>query len=163
MAEILTDSDIQRLLAEAKPLPDNYQDRVRLKTKRGHKEAEVQVEGQAGSTFRLILRQSNLDALDFSVIVGYEAPKTNILFRLRRYNGKSHQHTNKLEQQTFFDYHIHQATQRYQETGMSEDAFAEPSDRYANVDGALQCALQDCQFELPPGAQLSLFSDRGAQ
>ena len=163
MAEILTDSDIQRLLAEAKPLPDNYQDRVRLKTKRGHKEAEVQVVGQAGSAFRLILRQSNLDALDFSVIVGYEAPKTNILFRLRRYNGKSHQHTNKLERQTFFDYHIHQATQRYQETGMSEDAFAEPSDRYADVDGALQCAILDCQFELPPGAQLSLFSDGGAQ
>ncbi len=103
MADILTDSDIQRLLAEAKPLPDNYQDRVRLKTKRGHKEAEVQVVGQSGATFRLILRQSNLDALDFSVIVGYEAPTTNILFRLRRYNGKSHEHTNKLERQTFFD------------------------------------------------------------
>ena len=162
MAEILTDADIQRLLAETKPLPDNYQDRVRFKTKRGHKEAEVQVVGQSGATFRLILRQSNLDALDFSVIVGYEAPTTNILFRLRRYNGKSHEHTNKLERQTFFDYHIHQATQRYQEFGMSEDAFAEPTNRYADVDSALQCALQDCRFDLPPGAQLPLFSDGGS-
>lgn len=162
MAELLTDADIQRLVYEPKPLPENYRDRVRLKAKRGHKEAEVQATGLDGSTFRLILRQSKLDPLDFSVIVGYEMPNTNVLFRLRRYNGKSHEHTNKIEQRTFFDYHIHQATQRYQEHGMSEDAYAEPTDRYADVDSALQCALQDCRFELPLGAQLPLFSDGGS-
>lgn len=162
MAGTLTDAEIQRLLEEIKPLPENYQDRIRLKAKRGHKEAEVPTVGAGGSTFRLILRQSDLDPLDFSVIVGYEMPNTNVLFRLRRYNGKSHEHSNKLERQKFFDYHIHQATQRYQEFGMSEDAFAEPTDRYADVDSALQCALQDCRFELPAGAQLSLFSDGGS-
>ncbi len=159
MAELLTDTDIQRLTNEPKPLPANYRDRIRLKTKRGHKEAEVQVTGLDGSTFRLILRQSKLDPLDFSVIVGYEMPNTNALFRLRRYNGKSHQHTNKLEQRTFFDYHIHEATQRYQEHGMSEDAYAEPTDRYADVDSAMKCAIEDCQFRLPSGAQLPLFSE----
>lgn len=162
MADLLTDADIQRLINELKPLPENHQERVRLKAKRGHKEAEVQTVGSDGSTFRLILRQSNLDPLDFSVIIGYEMPNTNALVRLRRYNGKSHEHTNKMERQTFFDYHIHQATQRYQEYGMSEDAFAEPTDRYADVDSALQCALGDCRFELPPGTQLSLFSDGGS-
>lgn len=162
MADILSDADIQRLLNETKPLPENWQDRIRLKAKRGHKEAEVQTVGVDGSTFRLILRQSNLDPLDFSVIIGYEMPNTNVLFRLRRYNGKSHEHTNKLERQTFFDYHIHQATQRYQEFGMSEDAFAEPTDRYADVDSALHYALQECQFELPPGAQFALFANGGS-
>lgn len=162
MAGTLTDAEIQRLLDETKPLPENYQDRIRPKAKRGHKEAEVQTAGSGGSIFRLILRQSDLDPLDFSVIVGYEMPNTNVLFRLRRYNGKSHEHSNKLERQKFFDYHIHQATQRYQEFGMSEDAFAEPTDRYADIDSALQCALQDCRFELPPGAQLSLPLDGGS-
>jgi hypothetical protein len=163
MADTLTDADIQRLLHETKPLPGSYQDRIRLKPKRGHKEAELQMAGLDGSAFRLVLRQNNLDPLDFSVIVGYEMPNTNVSFRLCRYNGKSHQHTNKLERQTFFDYHIHQATQRYQELGLSEDAYAQPTDRYADVDGALQCALQDCCFELPPDSQLALFADGGAQ
>jgi len=78
------------------------------------------------------------------------------MFRLRRYNGKSHWHTNKLEHFTFFDYHIHQATQRYQEAGLEEDAYAEPTDLYADLNDALQCAVRDCGFQLPPNNQLIL-------
>lgn len=156
MAELLTDSDIQRLLDEPKLPPANYQELMRLKPKRGHKEAELAVQGAEGSLFRLILRQNDIDPFDFSVIIGYEIPKTNVVFRLRRYNGKSHWHTNKLERLTFFDYHIHQATHRYQEAGLKEDAFAEPTVRYVDLDGAIECAIQDCRFHLPHKSQLFL-------
>jgi len=163
MAELLTDADIQRLIDEPKIFPENYQAHIHLKPKRGHKEAELTISGEDESSFKLILRQSNFDPLDFSIILGFEIPKTNVLFRLRRYNGKSHWHTNKLEGETFFGYHIHRATQRYQESGLTEDGYAEQTDRYADIHMALQCALQDCQFEHPPNAQLFLPLDGGTQ
>lgn len=156
MTDIFTDADIQRLLSEPKALPATFDEQLRLKPKRGHKEAELKITGRNGSTFRLILRQSNLDPLDFSVIVGYEIPHTNLLFRLRRYNGNSHWHTNKIERTTITGYHIHQATQRYQEIGLSEDSYAEATERYANIANAVQCALNDCNFDLPINSQLPL-------
>lgn len=152
----LTDDEIQNLMAEPKPLPENYRERIQLKPKRGHKQAELEFEGSQGSTFRLIFRQSNFSQFDFSIILAYIIPQTNIIFRLRRYNGKSHEHTNKLEGNRFYDFHIHHATQRYQESGLREDAYARPTDRYADFHGAWQCLLADGGFELPPNDQLPL-------
>ena len=57
---------------------------------------------------------------------------------------------------TFYDFHIHTATERYQEAGYAEEHYAEPTDRYADLSGAIQCLIQDCAFELPPGTQGSL-------
>jgi len=156
MPVLLSDDEIQRFIDEPKPLPPNYHPRLRLKPKRGHKEAELDFEGTDGSPFRLILRQSMGNPLDFSLILAYRVPQTNIIFRLRRYNGKSHEHTNNLEGNRFYDFHIHQATKRYQEAGLREDAYAEPTDRYADFDDALQCMLANCRFELPPNLQPSL-------
>ncbi len=153
MPILLSDDEIQRLISEPKPLPPNYHLRLRLKPKRGHKEAELDFEGADGTPFRLILRQSIGNPLDFSLILAYRVPQTNIVFRLRRYNGKSHEHTNKLEGNKFYDFHIHEATKRYQEVGLREDAYAKPTDRYADFDDALQCMLANCGFELPPNSQ----------
>jgi len=55
--------------------------------------------------------------LDFSIILAYCPEASNQLFRLRRYNGKSHEHTNTIEADKFYNYHIHTATERYQELG----------------------------------------------
>jgi len=156
MAIILTDVDIARLLAEPKPLPVDYQTRLQLRAKSGHKERELDVTGEAGSDFQLIVRQSIINPLDFSIILAYSIPKSSVLFRLRRYNGRSHEHTNRLEGITFYDFHIHTATQRYPDSGYAEEHYAEPTDRYADLNGAIQCLIQDCAFELPPGTQGSL-------
>ena len=94
MVDILSDKDIERLIMEKKPLPDNYKTKIMVKPKRGHKERELDVNGEDGNEFRLILRQSLFNTLDFSVILAYRPPQSNIIFRLRRYNGKSHKHTN---------------------------------------------------------------------
>jgi hypothetical protein len=79
-----------------------------------------------------------------------------MVFRLRRYNGKSHEHTNKIEGNKFYDFHIHYATERYQNTGFTEDAFAMITNRYNSFHGALNCMVQDCGFQLVPGAQIEL-------
>ncbi len=148
MAAGYSDQDIARFLMERKPLPEDYRSRIRLRPKRGHKEQELDVHGANGNGFRVILRQSNFNALDFSIILAYSPRRTNKLFRLRRYNGKSHEHKNYIEGNTFYDFHIHMATQRYQELGTKEDAYAEPTDRFSDFSSALECLLNDCGFDI---------------
>ena len=57
------------------------------------------------------LRQNKNTVTDFSAILAFQEKGANKDFKLRRYNGK-HEHTNKLENRKFFDFHIHYATQR---------------------------------------------------
>ncbi len=100
---------------------------------------------------------AGLHPLDFSIILAVRVPQSNQLFRLRRHNGKSHEHTNHIEAATFYDFHIHIATERYQEIGAREDAYAEPTDRYGDFHGALYCLIDDSSLDAPPEAQRSLF------
>src|SRR6266404_2169838 len=119
MAVQLTDTQIAALIAEPKPLAADYRNGVQPRQKRGHKERELDITGSNGSEFQVIVRESSMNALDFSVILGYLLPGLNVVFRLRRYNGKSHEHTNKIEGNKFYDFHIHYATERYQNTGFT--------------------------------------------
>jgi hypothetical protein len=157
MPVVLSDKQIGTLIRERKPLPNDYQKKLQLQAKRGHKEAELDLKGDNGSEFVLILRQSEHNPLDFSVVLGYRPPKTNSLFRLRRYNGKSHEHTNKIESNAFYDFHVHAATERYQSSGFREDSYAEPTTTFADFTGALNALLLDCNFVRPPQAQGSFF------
>jgi len=157
MPDYLTDNEIHALLQEPKPLPPDYQRRLATRAKRGHSEVELGIPGANGSDFRIAVRQSLANPLDFSVILGYCPPNSNQMIRLRRYNGKSHEHTNPLENQTCYEFHVHQATERYQSSGYREDTFAEPTDRYANLAEAIACLIADCSMQLPPGATLPLF------
>ncbi|MBI4558630.1 MAG: hypothetical protein HY706_13705 [Candidatus Hydrogenedentes bacterium] len=156
MAIRYPDEEIVQMLRERKRLPDDYRLRMQLKEKRGHKERELDIAGEEGNEYRVIFRQSNSNILDFSIILALEPKESNRRFRLRRYNGKSHEHTNRIEHNTFYEFHIHTATERYQEIGADEDAYAEPTDRYADFDSAFRCLIRDCGFTLPENAQLSL-------
>jgi hypothetical protein len=155
--DFLTDQQIGQLLAERKPLPTDWRRRLTPKPKRGHSEVELEVVGADGSEFRVLLRRSNFNPLDFSVILAYRLPGSSQVLRLKRYNGKSHEHRNPLEDQRFYDFHVHTATERYQSTGNREDSFAEPTDRYADLESATQCLLQECGFDVPDDPQGKLF------
>ena len=159
MAVIYSDEEIESLVRERKPLPDNWRDRVHLQPKRGHHERHLDVAGDAGSEFRLILRQSAINQLDFSIILAVRVPQSNQVFRLRRCNGRSHEHTNHIEGVTFYDFHIHLATERYQALGAREDEYAEPTDRYGDYRGALQCMFADANVQVPPEPQGHLFGE----
>lgn len=159
MADILTDQEISALIGENKPLPADYRRRILVRPKRGHKERELDLKGESGNEFRLVLRQSIYNPLDFSIILAYRPPMSNVLFRLRRYNGKSHEHTNIIEGVKFYGYHIHQATERYQQIGAREDFYAEETDRFSDFHKAISCLIEDCGFEIPPGNQTSLFQE----
>ena len=148
-----SDQEVERLLLERKPMPSDWSSRVRLRPKRRHQERDLTLSGDAGSEFRLILRQNEVNPFDFSIILAVRVPRSNHLFRIRRYNGKSHEHTNHIEHVTFYDFHIHIATQRYQELGTREDAYAEPTGRYADFRGALRCLIGDTNLDILPDPQ----------
>ncbi len=95
-----TDQDVLQMIQEIKPLPVNYLSQVQLRNKRGHKERELDIAGAQGNQYRLILRQSHFNLLDFSIILAINPSDSNTFFRLRRYNGKSHEHTNQIEGNT---------------------------------------------------------------
>jgi len=159
MSIIFSDHDIAVLLREKKTLPVDYRTRIQVRPKRGHKERELDIKGAEGSDFRFILRQSLFNPLDFSIILAFRPANSNQLFRLRRYNGKSHEHTNIIEGNTFYDFHIHQATERYQQLGAREDAFAESTAKFSEFNEALSCMIADCGFEVPFDRQRNLFEE----
>jgi hypothetical protein len=149
MSTIVDEATIQAHLAEPKPAVDPAELTPR-KRKRGHLETSKQVEGAAGSKFRLIVRQNQIDVLDFSVILGWEMPSPISVFRLQRCNGRSHEHRNPLEDsETFFDFHVHIATERYQLHGSNEEHYAQPTGAYTDLSGAIRHLLESCAFEAP--------------
>jgi len=161
MAVTFTDGEINALIKERKPLPADWQRKVQLQPKIGHNEKHLSLPGADGNQFRLILRESQINKHDFSVILAVLASQSNRIFRLRRYNGK-HYHRNRIEGSLFLDFHVHTATERYQEHGMREDAYAEATDRYSDFHGAWDCLVSDVNLVVPSGAQIGIFT-QGAQ
>jgi hypothetical protein len=158
MEVFLTDKEIQELINDTKQMTIAPDELFRnMKGKRGHKGSELIIPREDGSSFIIKVRLSNENLLDFSVILGYNRPRSSKLFLLRRYNGKSHEHKNKLENEDrFYDFHIHTATERYQREGTKEEYFAEITDRYSTIQEALNCLINDCNVELPSNSQLPL-------
>jgi hypothetical protein len=131
--EILTDAEIARLVAMPKTLSADYGTMFHPKDKRGHKESDLDRVTDDGSRFIITVRVSMENPLDFTAILSYE-PKGGKRIRLRRYNGKSHEHVNKIEKERLpYDFHIHYATERYQLAGDSAEAYAVVTDRYGDA------------------------------
>jgi hypothetical protein len=154
---ILSDEAISDLIREEKATPNGLCPLSKLIEHNKHRRRDYEVKSTSGNEFVIYIRQSTLNAFDFSAILGYKMPGYNTIFRLRRYNGK-HVHTNAIEGNTLHDFHFHTATERYQRRGAKEDSFAEVTSRHWNLDSAISCLLEDCGFTPPPPtAQILLF------
>ena len=145
-----TDQQITELINEHKVLPDDWRPQL-------NNNNSLYIIGENGNRFRIITNLNKKYPSDFSVILAVIDPKTGVAFRILRYNGMPKRpHNNKIEKQKIYGYHIHFATARYQERGYDEDTYAEETDRYNNLEGALQCLIQDANFELPAQLELEL-------
>jgi len=152
------DPEILALINEEKLLPQYYlRDLFNFRDVNQHIESKISVPGKNGSQFVVILRRNLINTLDFSVILSVAKPLSNQIFILRRYNGKSHPHYNRIEKTLFYDFHIHEATERYQSLGMHPESNAYPTDRYTNFEEAIFCLLSDCSFKKPDDQQQELF------
>ena len=65
MAIILTDKEIDDFVQERKLLPEDYRAKIQMRPKTGHKERELDITGEKGNEFRLILRQSIINPWTF--------------------------------------------------------------------------------------------------
>jgi len=148
MEFFVTDIEIEALIKEEKRIDQPISDFARkFKEKKGHKEFDLVIDRPDHSAFKIIIRQSIENPLDFSAILGFIPPKKTDVFLLRRYNGKSHEHRNKIEKEPgFYDFHIHTATARYQKEGPREEYYAEVTERYADLYGAIECLVMDCNI-----------------
>jgi len=165
MEDYIDDAEIVRLIAVKKPLPDNWEARLRtrLRPEWSQKKATLQIPTSAGE-FTIIVRESTINIRDFSVILAF-IRSSGPLFRLRRYNGlhaPGGGHVNRIERQTIRGCHVHQATLRYQQASFREDTFAVMSKEFTDIPSALRLMFSECNFEIPEpknegeGRQLSL-------
>jgi len=147
---ILGDEAIEALIRLRKPIPDGLHPFTKRTVSRNRSiHIEFDVDCVTGDRFVVMIRQSEINPLGFSCILGYRLPGFTTIFRLRRYNG-IHTHSNTIEKTPEFrNFHRHTATKRYQELGAKEDHFAELDDRFHNLDEAIKCLLDDCGFQKP--------------
>jgi len=156
MENYFTDSEINELTLEMKEYNGTIDDLLNFKESDGHKRSTVEIPRLDGSAFIVKLRQNINTLNDFSAILAFQKKGANWDFKLRRYNG-IHEHTNKLEKIRFFGFHIHYATQRYQDAGRKEESYAEKTDRYSDIKGALKCLIDDCHIQVKTDPQGRLF------
>lgn len=158
MPPVITDAQLTDYEAESKPLPTDYERRLfTFSSSSGHARSQLDVDGDRGNRYSISLRQGLFNPLDFSAIFSVYLAG-GVEFRLRRYNGKAHTHSNKIERgPRFYDFHIHRTTERYQLAGgCRPDGFAEVTNRYSDLWSAVACLLDDCNFVRPLDTQLTL-------
>ncbi|MFY3300226.1 DUF6978 family protein [Achromobacter xylosoxidans] len=157
---LLTDEQIDRLLRMPKQVTNP---KARKKVQRGSEQINYDVVGD-GARFQLFVRQNQRLENGFScglLLLSDSGEKVV----LTRYNGSDHEHRNPLDKERKMPHccHIHRATQRYMEAGRKAEHYAEATDRYSSVDGALLALISDCNVSgLSPQHpdQTSLFDDR---
>ena len=155
MRRILKDTEIADLIAERKPLPASWRPRLRTRKARpGYRESELEVKGDSGHKFKIIIKENPNLPNDFSVILVFLDTETTAKWRLKRHNSPcSFPHTNWIEfrqglPNSRFENvpHIHTCTERYQEQGSHEDLFAETTEDYTDLEGAITSLVKNCGF-----------------
>lgn len=141
----MTDEQIQYLLNAPKRVMNAQ---ARWKDQRGSRQKNYDVETVDGNhRFRLFLRQNKRLESSFSCGLHYLASGSEDVC-LTRYNGDDHDHSNPLESASAMNrgFHIHRATERYIQAGRKAEHFAESTDRYSTLEGALQAICADCKI-----------------
>ena len=130
-------------LAELRSMPKRVANPgARWVEKPGHRQRNYQVTAQSqDSRFAIYLRQNVRDANDFSCGIAY-LPRGGARLTLARYNGPSHLHGD-----IAYRPHIHRATARAIAAGRKPESEADETDRFATLDGAVGCLIDDFRLE----------------
>ncbi len=145
--ESLSDDQISELLNCPKHV-DNPQ--ARNINKEGHNQVNYKVTATDVSErkFEIYVRQNLGTDMndDFSCGISWVAPNGETL-TLKRYNGPSHDHPNPLENtRTGLKCHIHIATEKYIRANRKAEGYAEETNRFRTINGALHCLVTDCKI-----------------
>ena len=146
MEIIYSDLQIDEWMRERKVLPHDW-----LKTLWNQKwdQRSLNVLGDYGNLYRIIVRDKYIDNPSFSVIL-VVYPNDNKKLNLRRYNIPRPKtvHYNPLERNDVCGPHIHKATERYQRCEyLNDDHYAKETNRFSDIHGAIQCLKEDANFQ----------------
>ena len=141
---ILTDERIQYLLTIPKRTTTPG---ARWRVQKKSRQRNYDLESEDGTLqFSLYLRQNMRIVDSFSCGLLYlHAGGEKVT--LARYNGSDHPHYNPLDGTRADNHcHIHRATERYMAAGRKSEHYAESTDRYTDLDGALRAIIEDCKI-----------------
>jgi len=160
-----TDAEIDALVREPKFSGHSVDSILRsMSAKTGKEKLHMQTSitfarSNGTDKWLIYLRSSTKKPLDFSCGIEFISARMQAKLTIRRYNGKSHEHTNKLENMDpFYDFHIHQATERYQRSHHDDDTFAMPTNLYVDFPGAFKTLLSECHVVVTADKQENVFS-----
>lgn len=142
---VLIDAEIERLIALEKSV---INPRAKKLEKRGSEQVNYEAEAATGEKFRVYVRQNMRIPDGFSCGLLYLAPSGEPV-TLTRYNGSDHEHANPLDGGGPMPAacHIHKATERYMQAGRKAEHFAESTDRYSDLEGAIRALILDCNIK----------------
>lgn len=145
--ESITDDKIEAMLRLRKRVTNPG---GRATNKDGHEQFNYKVVSPDDEDleFSLYARQNLRVGMedDFSCGLSWLAPNGEVL-TLARYNGSSHSHRNNIEGNMLnLECHVHTATERYIRANKKAEGFAESTDRYRTLKGALHCLVTDCSI-----------------
>lgn len=145
--ESITDEKIKELIKLPKRV---INPNIRAKIKDGHEQFNYNVSciGNDKYSFELYSRQNKREGMedDFSCGLNWVAPNGETLI-LCRYNGSSHNHPNHLENEKLgYNCHIHKTTEKYIKANRKPEGYAEKTERYTTLNGALFCLVNDCNI-----------------
>ena len=132
-----TDAELDELRSTRKTVTNPG---ARWVPKPGHRQRRYDVMAD-DDTFRFVLyqRQNALDPLDYSCGLAL-ARRGGRPLTLIRYNGPSHRHGT-----IRYRCHIHKTTAEAIALG-KPDSYAEATNRFATLEGAMSCLLDDCRI-----------------
>ena len=161
--ETLTDDKIAQLLGCLKRV-ENPQAREKPEGKHLRRDYRV-VSADGEHRFALFTRQSTRITEGFSAGLLWHA-KTGEDVMLLRCNGSDHPHPNVLERERIeFQCHVHRTTERYIQANRKSEGYAEETQAYHTLAGALHHLVQRAYIQglktEPDGAQQhGLFGDQ---
>ena len=160
--ETINNEKIFNLIAEIKTVQNPA---AKYIEKDGMKRKNYVLSGENGNEYTLYLRQNTRIGMydDFSCGLSWLMSSGEVL-TLVRYNGPSHQHRNHLEKEILpLGCHIHSAKEEYILAGRKPEGFAQLTDKYETLEGALHTLTNDCNIvgiktQPDPPKQNTLFS-----
>ena len=140
MTDLLLSNDALDGLRSASKRVRNPGARWREKPGR-HTQRNFTAEAEGGAVYRIYQRQNLDDEQDFSCGLAL-VQRGGRPLTLVRYNGLSHAHG-----EIRYCCHIHRATAEALAAGRRIDSYAEETDRYRTLEGALACLIEDCAVQ----------------
>lgn len=136
-----TDADLDRLQRERKRVENPNARWIR---RQGNDRKDYHLDGASGTHYKLFLRRSLYDALQYTAGIAVVKPDGTLL-TLARYNGSHFHGSARLAP------HVHLTTAQAIRDGLKPECGASPTDRYVEVEGALRCVVHDFRVAGLPG------------